>query len=176
MAYEIRIRGHREAIIVEKNAEKLRSDWEAYQINRIDKVVEVENWVGRLSLIQDFQRVRSAEADKQSNADIIHKEYMADRDKILGLTIEERASHMGFFRLVYWGFTGRRSEDIMVGDKPIEEFAKNIQRKFFTENPKRLHCDPTAFRPIIKSEKCNEKLMANLETIVRQDSFAAAKF
>jgi len=169
MAYEIRIRGHKEPIIVEENAERLRSDWENYQVNKKDAVVEVDGWVGRLSLINDFQRVKTTSAENTSNS---HEEYLADRKKILDMSLEDRAKRMGYFRLVYKGFTGKNSEDVLINGIPIEKLIETEQLKFFTANPKAINCDALVFRKYIKSDKCNRFAFGPIEQITRQEFFA----
>jgi len=172
MSYEIRIRGHREPTLVENNGEKLRLDWEEYQLNKTDKIVEVGSWVGKLSMIQDFKKTPSSNSNNNKSSEDPHKEYTTERNKILSMSTEERANRMGFFRLMYWGFTHKNSEDVnTLSGKSIEEFAKEIQLKFFTENPKRTLCNPILFKPLIKSEKIVGKLMPTVEQLIRQDIY-----
>ncbi len=175
MAYEVRIRGHKEPIIVEKNAERLKSDWQNFIETKKDQVVEIEGWTGRLSLIQDFQRAKTIESNKtQSDSD---EEYFTERKKILSLSLEERASQMGWFRLIYFGFTKQYSENVVLPNgRNIEDYAKDIQMNFFEKNPKRTMCDITEFKPLIKSDKCNEKIISTLEQNIRQDKYAEAHF
>jgi hypothetical protein len=173
MAYEIRIKGRREPLIIEKNADRLKADWDSYVYTKVDAPVQTANWSGRLSLIQDFMRVNDSQADKPSSSDAIHAEYLKDRKEILNLSLEDRASRMGFFRLIYKGFTGKNSEEVLVKETPIEELAKKIQLDFFIKNPKRIHCDVECFKPLIKSTVCNKMVVPLIESIIRQEYFAA---
>jgi len=177
MAYEIRIRGHKEPVVVESNAEKLRSDWEEYQISKTDKIVEVGSWVGRLSLIQDFKKAASSSSNQDSSSYEIHRDYVKERNNILSLSPKERSERMGFFRMIYWGFTKKNSEDVKTNSGvPIEELAQKIQSDFFTKNPQRTMCDPVLFKPIINSTRSDKSTIYLAENMITQDRFAVKNF
>ena len=170
MAYEIRIKGHKEPIVVDKNSDKIKADWESYQDTKQDMVIEINGWTGRLSSIIDFQTVKTSQAEKEPSR--AHEEYLADRKKILDMPIEERAKNMGWFRLVYWPFTGKHSEDIYIKEIPLEKLIEEEQIKFFTENPNSIHCDISIFKKYIKSQKSNSFSINTIEQIIRQENFA----
>lgn len=170
MAYEIRIRGHKEPVVVENNSERLMRDWKNYQLTGKDFVVEVNSWVGKISSILDFQKVKVSEASKESSRS--HEEYIEDRKKILDMPVEERAKNMGWFRLVYWTFTGKNSEDILIKDIPLENLIEEEQLRFFSKNPKAIHCDVDIFKKYIKSNQANKFSIGVIESVIRQENFA----
>lgn len=171
MAYEIKITGYKEPIITE-NGEGIKSVWEKFIETGKNVVVDFEGFTGKISSIQSFRRVGSSNQKPYSYTEEVHKEYKIEREKILSLPIEERAKRMGFFRLIYDGFTGKHSEDIKIGEIPLEKFVEKIQYDFFSKNPKRLYCDPILFKPLIKSTKCNEWVVPIIERVINQDKFA----
>lgn len=171
---EIKIKGFPDPVRAE-NIGDLQLRWQEYKIGRRqNELVTVAGWNGTLSDILSFRKIATTRAQSKA-ADEAHNEYMRERAIALLETPEVRAKRMGFFRIIYWGFTGKRSEDVTVRGKSIEQMAETIQRKFFTEHPKRIICDPALYKPIIKSEVCHIKVMDLIERQIKQDKFSEAK-
>jgi len=78
--------------------------------------------------------------------------------------IVAKSKQMGFFRLVYWGFTYKKSEEVITKNgTPIEELAEKIQLEYFTKHPQKKLCDPRLYRPLMKSNTCDSAVMRILK-------------
>lgn len=175
MAHEIRIAGYKELLRLEKS-EGILKKWEAFKTGEgKDEIISVSDWTGLLSDIKSFRKVLPLNSSKITEEQE-RAEYLKGRDTILAEPADVRAKRLGFFRLVYFGFTGKKSEEVFTPSGiPIEKMAEDIQKKFFVENPRRIFCDPIFFKPIIKSKRCNEIIMRVIDTHMMQDKFAEAK-
>ncbi len=172
MAYEIRIKGDRNSLIVESNSigEKIRQDFFDYKLKKKpDNIFTVAGFSGTLSCIGSIKMVSSLKSENKAS-DNFYREANNTRMDYLKLSSEERAKRMGFFRLFYWSFTKMKSEEVFLeSGKCIEELAYSIQKKFFEENPKRTFCDPVFFHPIVKSKKADASGIGLIERITRED-------
>ncbi len=169
MAYEINIRGLRDPIRSETNS--IREVWEKYIETKVDQVVQLGDWTGKLSEIKWLKKIEGSKSG-YSGGERSDIEYRKDLTEKRAQTASVRAQNLGLFRLMYWGFTGKKSEEVLVKGESIEKFAEKIQQKFFEENPKKIVCDPRLFKPLIKSDKCDATVVSIIEGIVRQDAFA----
>jgi hypothetical protein len=168
MNYDLKIIGDNEMLRVE-DGDDLKREWEQYKMSKRkddDRIINLKNWTGSLSDIRSF---RTAPASNSSNDSNYDEQYRKDMIKLNALSPEDKAKRMGFFRILYYGFTGMKSEEVMVGETPIENYAEKIQRKFFEENPKRVYCDPFLFKPIIKSKGCDEAVMRLVNNCIIKD-------
>lgn len=180
MSYELRIKGRNNTLVVStENGKKLISSWENFKRSKIDSVIELNGWIGSLSDIRDFTFASDSPSATGSHSEKVQQEYMRDLLAKRKLTPEQRANATGFFSLFYFTYTGL---------KPSEEQkqkAIEIQKEFFTENPKRTICDPVRFRPMIENNRTGFEakdglrklpmvtaLIKMLRTIVSQDLFA----
>lgn len=172
MAYEIRIKGDKNAMIVESNSigEKIRQDFFDFKLKKKpDNVFTVSEFSGTLSCIGSIKMISSLKSENKAS-DTFYAEARNTRKDYLSLPPEERANRMGFFRLFYWGFTKKKSEEVFLeSGKCIEELAYSIQKKFFEENPMRSFCDPIFFHPLVKSKKCHDAAMRLIEKGTRED-------
>ncbi len=181
MAYEIRIKGDRNPIIIESNTigEKIRQDFFDFKLKKKpDNVFTVSDFSGTLSCIGSIKMISRLKSENNAS-DAFYAEANKKRLETISLSPEERSKRLGFFHLVYWGFTKKRSEEVFLeSGKCIEEFVYPIQRKFFEENPNRTICDPELYRPLIKSRKCDEAALRIIERAIQadyQDSIRGAK-
>lgn len=176
MTYDIKIVGHNEVMRLD-NGEMIKADWEEYKKNRSnDRMIEVQGLTCQLSDIKWFRAVKGTGADTNKTIENVDAEYLKSIKQIRSWPLDVRAKQLGFFRMLYWGFTGKKSEEILCDGIPmLEMWAEKLQRKFFEANPKRVICDPVVFREIIDSKNCDAGVMSVLENVVRQDSFAATR-
>lgn len=179
MAYDIHIIGNSEPLRIEHDIRFLIERWKLFKLKKIsDEPAEIGDWVGALSAIKSFRPIEANRSNTNASRES-DNEYRRDLAAIRALSPSERAKRMGFFRLVYWGFTKQRSDGLSV-----EREAEKIQREFFEEHPKRILCDPIFFMPIIRKgplpEKEGESLGGRIDAAVmriitettRQDKFA----
>ena len=172
MNYDIKVRGFKDDVSTE-DGEGLKQKWEAFMLKRAqDELVEVGGWTGLLSDIRSMRKVASSASEKSVGREE-EMEYRNNLTEIRKMNPEKRAKRLGLFRLMYWGFTGKRSEEVIIKGRPVEELAIEAQAKFFKENPKRIFPDYDIFRHLIKSEKCNEAIIRIIDNQSRQDRFAA---
>ena len=164
-SYEIKLTGHNDLLLVE-NGDSLKSDWEAYkQKKKIDQPISIAGFTGMLSDIRYFRVAQGAQSNNNS-AMQVSKEYFDELHKIRKMDARERANRIGFFSLIFSGFNGNLPDNEEIG------LAKEVQKKFFTENPRRVHCDPLLFKEIIGGQKCHDAILRLVENVVRQDKFA----
>lgn len=179
MAYDINIIGNSDPLRVEYGVGTLIERWKLFKLKKIsDEPVEIGEWVGALSAIKSFRPIEANRSNTNASRES-DNEYRRDLAAIRALTPAEKAKRMGLFRLVYWGFTRKRSENAAV-----EAAAEKIQRMFFDQHPKRVFCDPILFMPIIRKgplpEKKGESLGGRIDAAVmriiteqiQQDKFA----
>ena len=172
MIYDLRVKGFRDAVRIDDAVGAIESKWLTYKRTGVDEAITTPEWIGTLSEIHGIRRVGPSEP--VAKPDTTHLEYMKDRTEKLSRSIAERAKDMGFFRTVYWIYTGKKSEDVQtLSGAPLESLVEKIQLKFFTENPKRTVCDPTLYKQVIKSVSANRFGLSTVEQVVRQDIFAA---
>lgn len=181
MAYEIKIKGLKETMMAENHGavSVIKEKWERFMKNEIEDVlVTISGWTGTLASIVYFKETTSS-ASSSSSFDIAWREagekYMKERNSFLKLDPMQKAMKLGFFRMVYWGFTGEKSEEVMIKNEPIESLAIKIQEKFFRENPSRMICNPSLFKPLIKSIKCQVSIQNLIEAVITQDMRLAIK-
>lgn len=169
MAYELRVVGEREPQVIEKD-DGLLKRWEMYQQNEIEnEVVKLDSWIGKLSDIKSFKRVSGSRANNEV-AQEVNKEYYKNRQEFLKLSVKDKAKRLGFFRVVYYGFTEKKSEDVVLNNgKKLEDLAISIQERFFKENPKRMFCDYQLFKPLIKSDKCLPSVIGIISNQINTD-------
>lgn len=169
MNYDIRIKGFKDLLRVD-DAEPLKSRWESFiKKTSTDQVVSAGDWTGKLSDITAFRRAPTLRSENNLSEEI-DLEYRRELMRQRGLSAQGKATLLGLFRLLFWGFTKKKSED-----RPeIEKTAMDIQEKFFMENPKRTMCDPILFRPMFArvANACDPSVLRILERVVRQDRFA----
>lgn len=172
MAYDIKIKGFPNLVSVE-NGEQAKLDWENYINTKKNAVVNIGDWTGQLSDISSFRKVSGGRGKDNKTVESVAREYRANLVNFRKLSVEDKAKRLGFFRLLYWGFTREKSENVKLKDgSPIEEKAIAIQRKFFAENPKRMFCDVINFKQLIKSNECFPAVMSIMEEQIRQDVFS----
>lgn len=169
-SFDIKIKGERDLLRVDDGF-ILKERWEKFLVDGVDEAVKVDNWTGYLSEFRSFRKVPELRSDGTS-AEQTHKEYLVELKKIRSESPDKRAKRLSFFRLIYWGFTSKKSEEVMIKEKSIESLAEKIQEKFFAENPKRIVCDPLLFKGLIKSGKCNPAVLSIVESLFIQDRFA----
>lgn len=139
----VKIKGKHEALqITADQAQNVLDMYVDYKEGKMpDQVLQIGSWTGMLS------SVHSVEVEKKNNKKDYARERAEqearEREAELSKPIEVRAKQVGFFSLIYWGFTGGDPSQETI-DKAIE-----IQRKFFTENPKRLFCDTELYKPLL---------------------------
>ncbi len=170
MVYDVKIAGYPDLLRIDDPSDITKTRWEEFLKSRVDGMVSISGWTGRLSDIRAFRRVAASLPHKPDSA---FADYLEERRKILALTPAERAKRMGFFRLMYWTYTGKKSEEVKIKDRPLEEIVEKFQLKYFLENPRRVVCDPRMYKAFIKSPKANTFGLLTIEQIVRQDNFAA---
>lgn len=172
--YDVKISGIDNPVRIEDSG-GIKMKWESYQSSRQgDEVVTVGPWTVKMSAIKYFQLVRVNE-DSANKTEQIHADYVAERKRILGLSVEARASRIEWFRLVWQGFMGSPSEGVATADgRMVEDVARELQLEYFKMHPNRTHCDPSVYRSLIGSRKCNVMTLSLLEAVVRQDNFAEA--
>lgn len=177
MAYDIKIKGLKDLVREEDHikAMRLKNTWEAYKTGKANNsLVQVGTWEGAIADIGYFNEVATrVKSDYVVND--TQKEFLKTRREFLSKSLEDKINHLNFFRLLYWGFTRKNSESVLVGEKPIEEYVKNIQKKFFTCNPNRTMCDPVLFKPLIKNTKCHANVLSLIEGHVMQDKYWARR-
>lgn len=175
MAYEIKIKSLKEPIRVENHgpATRIKESWERFMLHEIDDaMVTIAGWTGTLGSIVFFREIASSNASSARHDEDWRKtgeDFIINRNIFLKLSSEEKGKKLDFFRMIYWGFTQRKSENIMAGDVPIEEYAQDIQSEFFRKNPKRMLCDPAEFKKIIKSSECHSSVSSIIEGAILQD-------
>ncbi len=170
MVYDVKIAGYPDLLRIDDPSDITKTRWEEYLKSKVDGVVSISGWTGRLSDVRAFRRVAPSVANKPDSS---MADYLEDRRKILALTPEERAKRMGFFRLMYWIYTGKNSEEVKIKNQPIEKIVERFQLKYFQVNPRRTVCDPRMYKAFIKSNKAHTFGFSTMEQIVRQDQFAA---
>jgi len=175
MATEIKIKGIQEPMIAD-DASEIKRKWESYKIGRgKNEMIEIAGWEGTLADISWLKSINKTNANN-IHSEEINREYLASRERILKLLPDIKAKNMGFFRLVYWGFTGQKSEEVKTkSGRPIEELAEELQLKFFQENQNRMFCDPIVYKPLIRSNRCNPAVMAMIERQIYTDKSFAKK-
>lgn len=172
MIYDLKLKGFPELHRVDDPAGVIETKYARYHQTKVDEVIETVGWTGPISDIRSYKRVGPSGQAQQP--DTSHIEYMKDRAEKLARPIAERAKDMGFFRMIYWSYTGKKSEDVMtLSGAPLESLVEKIQLKFFTEHPRRTVCDPILYKPVIKSVSANTFGLSTIEQVVRQDMFAA---
>ena len=170
---EVKIKGNPETVTIESLVafKSLKADWEAFKSGGPNKPVEVSGITTTLSEISYLKSGGVASGVyADSNAEI-EKDYLKSRASVLSQPPSERSKYigMGFFRFLYFGFTRQRSEDVRVGEVPIEEIADRLQTKFFIENPTRTCPDPGIFKKIIKAKTCMGNVLKIIELQVATD-------
>ncbi len=169
MTYDIRIKGFKDLLRVD-DGQALKDRWEKFiEKQSTDQIVSAGDWTGRLSDITAFRKAPATRSDNEF-AEIIDQEYLAELRKLRSTPVADRAKLLGMFRLLFWGFTKKKSEE-----RPeVETAAIKIQEKFFTENPLRTICDPILFRPMFKrvTDACDPAVIRTFERVIRQDRFA----
>lgn len=170
--YEMRVAGFKDTLQVDDGG-MLKTKWEEYKTKKIkDELVEIKGWAGMLSDIKSFRNTQNSNSEN-TYSEQSENQYKKDLYAFRSMPVEKKAKRLGFFRLMYYGFTEKKSEEVLTNSgKPLEELAEAIQKKFFSENPKRMFCDPNLFKPLIKSEKCENAVMRIVENQIRQDKFA----
>jgi len=165
--YTIRVRGRKEPLHVE--GDSLLEDWRLYQEGKgKDFILTLGNWTGKLSMIADFFVEEAAKSNK--SFDDYYEMERKEQLRKLQLVPAERAKELGFFRFLYWGFTKKDSKEIKTNSgASIEDFAIELQKKFFEENPKRVWPDPIIFKAIIKSNTCDQAVTGIVERLIRVD-------
>lgn len=165
MPYDIKIKGLKDLVREEDHlkAFSIKKSWEQFKLGKANNsLTKIGTWEGALSDIGYFNEISAVKKNDHVVIDS-QKEFLQARREFLSKGIEYRSNHLDFFRFIYWGFTKKKSEEVMIGDKPLEEYAKNIQRKFFHENPNRACCEPALFRPLIKASKCHMTVLSIIE-------------
>lgn len=172
MSYEIKIKGMNDLLMIESEdvARRVKSSWESFHSGGENCLIEIEGWEGRVSSIDYFKKSSSPRSDN-SHAIDASAEYARAKIEFLKLAPADKARKaMGFFRLMYLGFTGKRSEEVLLGSaKPIEEAALGIMERFYRSNPGRYMPDPGIFKAIIRSQECSPSAMAIMERQVMSD-------
>jgi hypothetical protein len=84
-----------------------------------------------LSDIRSFKPTESARSDNTTYREL-DNQYRRELASCRALSPEARARRLGFFRLIYWGFTKKQCDGT-----DIERRAEELQRQFFERNPKR---------------------------------------
>jgi len=166
----MKIKGEKLAVQV-RNADELIKLWHTFHRGvEPDRVVDIPGWIGKLSDIQTFRLVPDCFLTDAGATEKAHEEYMANLRRIRNLTPTTRATRLGIFKLLNWGFTGENLND----DAPLAQEAIGLQEKFYTENPLRVHCDPAIFKPLLGEWKlCDKAVLRIVENCVLQDRFAA---
>lgn len=152
MSYEIRLIGHGIVEISdEEKAKKLSEAWEKYKLasksekSDYNQVFEVQGIKADLSEVKSFIRKESLrDRLKKSNTENIsrvNREYLQEHKRIR--ESNDKHKRVGLFKLMYWAMTGKdpSKEDI--------QKAYKLQKKFFGDNPKRIHPDPRIFKSMI---------------------------
>lgn len=175
MSYEIKVTGLKEPIRAENHGATsvIKEKWEKFKKGEIEDIlVTISGWTGTLKSIIYFKEIKSSSAST-SSFDIYYKDqrekWLKDRLSFRNLPLEIKSKQVDFFRMIYWGFTGRKSEEIKIGDTPIEEIVINIHKEFFTNNPKRTLCDPILYKKVIKSVTCHDTITSTIEKAIMED-------
>ena len=171
--YQIRIKGRNDLMLEIKDiiGFQIKQDWKDYLETKKDAPVEISGWSGKLSDIKDFNLINTEYGNNEVNK--LEIDYRDELRRFRELSAEEKANKLGFFQMVYYGFTEKNSQEVkMKNGLPIEDEVIKIQKKFFTENPKRRYCDPIFFRPLVKSTSCNKAIIRIIENIIAQDNYA----
>lgn len=168
MPYDLNIIGSTDPLRVEEGADELIERWSLFRTKKIqDEPVKIAGWVGMLSSIKSFRPVEKSRSDGIGSSES-NNEYRRDLSQIRSLTPEARAKRLGFFRMVYWGFTQKYSDGT-----DIEKKAEDIQRSFFTKHPKRIFCDVTEFQALLPKAECDKTIIGIIERQIQQDKFAS---
>lgn len=173
MAYDIKIKGVRELVREEdhEKAFQIKKKWNEYLTGKgNDCLVKIGSCECLLSDIALFNEVVTRVKNDNVVVDA-QKEFLRGRKEFMQRGIQYRANHLDLFRLFYFGFTKKKSEEIEINGKPLEEYVKAVQMKFFTENPKRAICDPILWKPFIKASKCHKNVLSIVENHVQQDKY-----
>lgn len=167
-SYDIIITGARDPLRVDRGVEPLIERWQLYRLKKIaDEPAKIAGWVGMLSSIKGFRPTDQVRAASGDGGRATENEYRRQLDRMRNLQPAERANHLGFFRLIWWGFTGKRSDGT-----GVERQARDIQQQFFAQHPKRTFCDPQLFRPIIPGVSCHPSVVSIIERQIQQDKYA----
>jgi len=104
--------------------------------------------------------------EKNKHLDKINKEYLDYAKKIRSLSLEEKARRFQFFKLFWFGFNPQTAVPI----KTLE-WVYGIQKKFFKDNPNRLHCDPIKFKSVFKNNEnmMQKNILGLIENIINSD-------
>lgn len=134
--------------------------------------IDLGRWAGTYGEIRSVEITSGLNSENNKHEEV-DSQYRRDLMSFRKLSPQNKSKRLGFFRLLYWGFTGKNSEEVMLKNGvSLEAKATAIQEKFFAENSKRMFCDLLLFRPLIKSEKCQDSIMRILENQIRQDVFS----
>lgn len=165
MNYDVYIKGHRDPISVE-NGDDLKKDWFDYLENKKDRGIELKGFTGKLSDIKNFRKVPTRRYVNQDDAKKEWDFYVSERKK----TPDQKSKQLGFFKLLYYGFT-----NIMEPESDVLKKAQAIQLKFFTKNPKRTIPDPTIFKPLTGDRPCAGPVVDILSRQVAVDIIRSRK-
>jgi len=143
--YYIYVRTRKAPLIAKDDqGKKLLQQWSDGELE--GEVIQIE---GTAVKGKDIQRIETEFENKfrgDSPAQILTRQYQKERKKIIALPPEERHKDMAMFTLLYWSFTSE------IPTKEILQTARKIQTQFFRDNPKRIHCEPIAWRELIRME------------------------
>lgn len=142
--YEIMIKGKINPIVVSfSSGQSIKQDWEKYKQGGENAVFETNDFSGTMSDIRYFCK-KSPHQSQKINYQDYKEEYKKERNITLSQSPERRAKNLGLFKIIYYAFTGcNPSEDIL-------QKATEIQKDFFTKNPKRMFPNPIIFKDIVK--------------------------
>jgi hypothetical protein len=125
--------------------------------------------------LSDIKSFRSAPTTPNITDDEFKKEwkeYVTARKK----TPEQKSKQIGFFKFLYYGFTNKDADEVVLKDgETITQKAVKIQRKFFEENPNRTIPNATIFKPLMKSNICAMPVFEIISRSVMVDKSRAKK-
>jgi len=164
MTYLIKVKGDQEIMDVEDTrGARLLSAWQDYQRDKKrNNPIEINGWHGMVSDIRSIKY--SPDVSAKKNTDL--GDYIKEHAQIRKLTAKEKALRFGFVKLFHYTMTGKRLEDeSMDFKKQVAE----LQLKFFTENPTRIHPDPIIFKGLYGDDKYNQTGFRVIQNVVRRD-------
>lgn len=171
--YIIEIKGsNRKVEVSDDFGKKIKAQWEQWiedgRSQEDDGLISTDGFSGSFSQVKFIYY--SSEKNRSDNTNNSFGDYQKDRDRIRKMTPEQKAKRLGFFRIIYWGFTKKRSEEVKTKTgESIEKLAENIQLKFFKENPNRTLPDEHIFKPLIKSTEMDNRAFKVVSDHVQED-------
>lgn len=168
MSTEIRIKGRIDPLVVSFEAGSAIKQLFLNENIPASKKIEINDWTGTKADIKSVWLNKDDFKKTINVAENSFETYKKERSAIQALPIDERASRIGFFQIMWSCFMGTKMLDQYIILEVIE-----LQKEFFTKNHYRIIPDIDLFKKFFEGKSGIGMHLSLIESVLRSDKNSA---